>query len=348
MTQVSEAAEQDTETKDAIVEVNGLKVYFPVKSGIVFRRQVAEVKAVDDISFSIKRGETLGLVGESGCGKTTTGRAILQLYKATSGDIMFEGRRLNGLKGKQLAAVRRKMQVVFQDPYGSLDPRMTAGRIIGEGINIHKLTATKQELDERISELLSIVGLNPFMAERYPHEFSGGQRQRIGIARALAVNPSFMVLDEPVSALDVSIQAQVINLLMDLQEEFDLTYLFIAHDLSVVRLVSDRIAVMYLGHIVEIAESATLNENPLHPYTQALLSAIPVPVPALEAKRQRIILSGDVPSPMAPPPGCVFSNRCPIAIDECKTAMPQLRAVDNEHGVACIRADGYADAVASS
>ena len=348
MTQVSEAVKQDTQTTDAIVEVSGLKVYFPVKSGIVFRRQVAEVKAVDDISFTIKRGETLGLVGESGCGKTTTGRAILQLYRATDGDIMFEGRRLNDLKGKDLTDVRRKMQVVFQDPYGSLDPRMTAGRIIGEGINIHKLTETKQELDDRISELLSIVGLNPFMAERYPHEFSGGQRQRIGIARALAVNPSFMVLDEPVSALDVSIQAQVINLLMDLQEEFDLTYLFIAHDLSVVRLVSDRIAVMYLGHIVEISESASLNENPLHPYTQALLSAIPVPDPALEAKRQRITLTGDVPSPMDPPPGCVFSNRCPIAIDECRTAMPELRAVDGEHGVACIRADGYAEAAASS
>ena len=338
---------QAAQATDPIVEVKDLKVYFPVKSGIVIQRQVAEVKAVDNISFSIKRGETLGLVGESGCGKTTTGRAILQLYKATGGDIFFEGQRLNDLKGKAMSPIRRQMQVVFQDPYGSLDPRMTAGKIIGEGINIHKLTKTGQELEDRIAELLTIVGLNPFMAERYPHEFSGGQRQRIGIARALAVNPSFIVLDEPVSALDVSIQAQVINLLMDLQDEFDLTYLFIAHDLSVVRLVSDRIAVMYLGHIVEISDSANLYDNPLHPYTQALLSAIPVPDPSLEATRTRITLTGDVPSPMNPPPGCVFSNRCPIAIDECKVAMPELRDVDGEHGVACIRADGYAGAVAS-
>lgn len=326
---------------DNLLEVRDLQMYFPVTSGIIFQRKVADVKAVDGISFSIKKGETLGLVGESGCGKTTAGRAILQLYKPTAGDVLFEGQRLNDLGTKDMIPIRRKMQIIFQDPYGSLNPRMTAGDIVGEPLVIHKLTSNKNEYNDRISELLTVVGLNPHMADRYPHEFSGGQRQRIGIARALAVNPSFIVCDEPVSALDVSIQAQVINLLEELQEQFGLTYLFIAHDLSVVRHISDRVAVMYLGHIVEIADRDELHENPLHPYTKALLSAVPIPDPVLEAERERIVLTGDVPSPTNPPPGCVFHTRCPSMIEDCKESMPQLQEVSPGHWVACIRADGY-------
>jgi oligopeptide transport system ATP-binding protein len=329
---------------DVLLEVKNLKMYFPVTSGVLFQRKVADVKAVDDVTFTIKRGETLGLVGESGCGKTTTGRCILQLYKPTSGDILFEGKNLNQLDGKSMREMRRQVQVIFQDPYGSLNPRMTCGDIVGEPLIVHKLTSGKGEYRDRVAQLLQTVGLNPYMADRYPHEFSGGQRQRIGIARALAVNPSFIVCDEPVSALDVSIQAQVINLLEELQDSFGLTYLFIAHDLSVVRHISDRVAVMYLGHIVEIADRTELYENPLHPYTRALLSAVPIPDPVVEAQRERIILTGDVPSPMNPPPGCVFHTRCPITIDDCRLEMPELREVTPNHWVACIRVDGYEQA----
>ena len=316
-------------------------MHFPVTSGVVFQSTIGYVKAVDDVSFSIASGETLGLVGESGSGKTTLGRCILQLHKPTAGDVVFDGRRLNDLGNKEMRAVRREMQVIFQDPNSSLNPRMTCGDIIGEPLVVHKLTSSKGEYRERVAELLSVVGMNPYMADRYPHEFSGGQRQRIGIARALAVNPKFIVCDEPVSALDVSIQAQVINLLDELQEEFGLTYLFIAHDLSVVRHISDRVAVMYLGHIVEIADRDELYENPLHPYTRALLSAVPIPDPVVEAQRERLILTGDLPSPMHPPDGCVFNTRCPIAIDDCRLEMPELREVSDGHWVACIRAEGY-------
>ena len=328
-----------------LLEVKNLKMYFPVTSGLIFQRKVADIKAVDDITFEIRKGETLGLVGESGCGKTTTGRCILQLYRPTAGQVIFEGQNLNEMGGNELRAMRRQMQIIFQDPYGSLNPRMTCGDIVGEPLIVHKLTSNKGEYRDRVSELLQVVGLNPFMADRYPHEFSGGQRQRIGIARALAVNPSFIVCDEPVSALDVSIQAQVINLLEDLQDQFGLTYLFIAHDLSVVRHISDRVAVMYLGHIVEVADRTELYENPLHPYTQALLSAVPIPDPIIEAQRERIILTGDVPSPMNPPEGCVFHTRCPIAVDDCRLEMPELREVSTDHWVACIRVDGYGDPV---
>ena len=331
-------------TGEVLLEVKDLKMYFPVTAGIIFQRKVADVKAVDGVTFSIMKGETLGLVGESGCGKTTTGRAILQLYKPTQGNIIFEGRDLTQLSGSEMRAMRRKIQVIFQDPYGSLNPRMTCGDIVGEPLTVHKLTTNKGEYRDRVAELLEVVGLNPYMGDRYPHEFSGGQRQRIGIARALAVNPSFIVCDEPVSALDVSIQAQVINLLEDLQERFGLTYLFIAHDLSVVRHISDRVAVMYLGHIVELADRNELYENPLHPYTKALLSAVPIPDPAIEATRERIILTGDVPSPMNPPPGCVFHTRCPVMIDDCQLEMPELREVEPNHWVACIRAEGWNEA----
>ena len=326
---------------DVILEVSDLKMYFPVTSGIIFQKKIADIKAVDDVSFIIKKGETLGLVGESGCGKTTTGRCILQLYKPTSGEVKFRGQELTTMSNSDMRQMRREMQVIFQDPYGSLNPRMTCGDIVGEPLTVHKLTSSKGEYRDRVSELLTTVGLSPYMSDRYPHEFSGGQRQRIGIARALAVNPSFVVCDEPVSALDVSIQAQVINLLEDLQDELGLTYLFIAHDLSVVRHISDRIAVMYLGHIVEIADRLELYENPLHPYTQALLSAVPIPDPSVEAERERIILSGDVPSPMSPPVGCVFHTRCLQADGDCQVEMPELREVTPDHWVACIKVDGY-------
>ena len=340
-------SQTDTQTNggaaagETLLEVKNMKMYFPVTSGIIFQKKVADVKAVDNVSFTIAKGETLGLVGESGCGKTTTGRAILQLYKPTDGDVIFDGTRLNDLDNSSMRAMRRQMQIIFQDPYGSLNPRMTCGDIVGEPLIVHKLTSGKGEYRDRVDELLQTVGLNPYMADRYPHEFSGGQRQRIGIARALAVNPSFIVCDEPVSALDVSIQAQVINLLEDLQEQFGLTYLFIAHDLSVVRHISDRVAVMYLGHIVEVADRNELYENPLHPYTRALLSAVPIPDPIIEAERERIILTGDVPSPMNPPAGCVFHTRCPVMIDECQEEMPELREVLPGHWVACIRTEGW-------
>ena len=322
---------------DVLLEVRNLKMYFPVTKGIIFQRVAGLIKAVDDVSFFIRRGETLGLVGESGCGKTTTGRCILQLYKATSGSVYFEGRDVCQLKPRQMRTMRRKMQVIFQDPYSSLNPRMSARNIIGEPIVVHRLASSRAEYTERVAELLNMVGLNPYMADRFPHEFSGGQRQRIGIARALAVQPSFIVCDEPVSALDVSIQAQIINLLEDLQTQLDLTYLFIAHDLSVVRHISDRVAVMYLGHIVEIAPRGDLYSNPLHPYTRALLSAVPIPDPVVEAQRERIILSGEVPGPLNPPAGCVFHPRCPLVMDDCTDAVPELKEVAPHHWVACFR-----------
>ena len=328
---------------DVLLEVSDLRMYFPVTSGIIFQKKIADIKAVDDISFTIKQGETLGLVGESGCGKTTTGRCILQLYKPTSGEVKFKGQELTSMSNSDMRQMRREMQVIFQDPYGSLNPRMTCGDIIGEPLTVHKLTSSKGEYRDRVSELLTTVGLSPYMSDRYPHEFSGGQRQRIGIARALAVNPSFIVCDEPVSALDVSIQAQVINLLEDLQDELGLTYLFIAHDLSVVRHISDRIAVMYLGHIVEIADRLELYDNRLHPYTQALLSAVPIPDPSVEADRERIILAGDVPSPMSPPVGCVFHTRCLQSDGDCQVEMPTLKEVAPDHWVSCIKVDGYGD-----
>jgi oligopeptide transport system ATP-binding protein len=322
-----------------LLTIKDLQVYFPITSGLILQRKVADVRAVDGVSFTVRRGETLGLVGESGCGKSTTGKAILQLERPTAGEIDFDGIDLTRVKGGQLRRMRRRMQMIFQDPYASLNPRMSVGSIIGEPISIHKLARGREKKD-RIQSLLQTVGLNPYFANRFPHEFSGGQRQRIGIARALAVEPDFIVADEPVSALDVSIQAQIINLMQDLQDQFELTYLFIAHDLSVVRHISDRVAVMYLGHIMELTDRDTIFENPLHPYTKALLSAVPIPDPSVERKRERIILLGDVPSPLAPPPGCVFNTRCPIAIDECRQRIPEWRNVgsaDKEHWVWCHR-----------
>jgi len=320
---------------DVLVEVENLYMYFPVTAGVL-QKKVADVKAVDGISFYIKKGETLGLVGESGCGKTTTGRCILQLYEATSGKVFFEGKDLCKIKAGEMRGMRRNMQLIFQDPYASLDPRMTAGNIIGEPMLVHHL-AKGNEYKEQVAELFRMVELEPRMSERYAHEFSGGQRQRIGIARALAVRPSLIICDEPVSALDVSIQAQVITLLMRLREEFNLTYLFIAHDLSVVRYISDRVAVMYLGRIVEITDSDELYDNPLHPYTQALLSAVPIPDPVVDRQRKRILLTGDVPSPISPPSGCNFHPRCHRAIDSCKEHIPELRNMGGEHWVACHR-----------
>ena len=321
--------------KDKIVEVNDLKMFFPVTRGLL-RRKIADVKAVDGISFSIKRGETLGLVGESGSGKTTVGRCIMRLYTPTSGRIIFEGTDISQLEEKKIRPLRRKMSLVFQDPYGSLDPRQSAGSIVGEPLKIHKLVKTKDEYRDRVADLFRTVGLDPSMMERVPHEFSGGQRQRIGVARALASEASLIICDEPVSALDVSIQAQIINLLEELQERMpDLTYLFIAHDLSVVKHISDRVAVMYLGRIAEVTDCDTLYENPMHPYTKALLSAIPVADPFLEEKRERVILEGEIPSPLNPPSGCNFHTRCPIAIPECSREVPELRNVGNGHQVAC-------------
>ncbi|GAC1426330.1 MAG: dipeptide ABC transporter ATP-binding protein [Candidatus Velthaea sp.] len=318
---------------DNLVVVRDLVKYFPIHAG-VFSRHVGDVKAVDGIDFEIKRGETLGLVGESGSGKTTAGRVILRLTPATGGEVNFEGRNVLELGRTDLRSIRKEMQIIFQDPYASLNPRMTVGDIIREPLAIHGI-ATGKAAETRAQELLRLVGLQPYHANRYPHEFSGGQRQRIGIARALAVNPKFIVCDEPVSALDVSIQAQVINLLQDLQQQLGLTYLFIAHDLSVVRHISNRVAVMYVGKIVEIADRDQLYTNPLHPYTQALLSAIPIPDPSVEARRKRIILSGDVPSPVNPPSGCRFHTRCPVAFERCKVEVPAFTEYEPGHRAAC-------------
>jgi len=343
MTTMPEAAAVGAATQDGdvILEVTDLKMHFPVGSGLLSRKPTGYVKAVDGVSFTVKRGETLGLVGESGCGKTTTGRCILQLYKPTAGKVKFDGQELTELNTKAMRAMRREMQVIFQDPYSSLNPRMTAGNIIGEPLIVHGLVKGKQEYREKVAELLANVGLNPYMADRFPHEFSGGQRQRIGVARALSVSPKFIVADEPVSALDVSIQAQIINLLEDLQEQFNLTYLFIAHDLSVVRHISDRVGVMYLGHMVEMADRNEIYRNPVHPYTKALLSAVPIPDPVLDAQRERVLLAGEVPSPLNPPSGCVFHPRCPVANDSCSLHLPELREVEPDHHAACLLATGY-------
>jgi oligopeptide transport system ATP-binding protein len=319
--------------KEVLLKVENLKKYFPITAG-VFRRKVGDVRAVDGISFDLYKGETLGLVGESGCGKSTTGRVILQLYPPTDGKIIFEGQDLTQLQGERLRQMRPKMQMIFQDPHASLNPRMTVGSIVSEPLLEHNV-ARGAVMRDRVHELLDLVGLNPSYANRYPHEFSGGQRQRIGIARALALNPEFIVCDEPIAALDVSIQAQVVNLLEDLQADFGLTYLFISHDLSMIRHISQRVAVMYLGHIMELSNRKEVYENALHPYTQALLSAVPSPDPYLEEKRQRTILTGDVPSPANPPPGCPFSTRCPIVVEQCRLEEPALRELRPNHWVAC-------------
>jgi oligopeptide transport system ATP-binding protein len=331
-----------SQEKEVLVEVKNLKKHFPIRRGII-RREVGAVQAVDGVTFDIYKGETLGLVGESGCGKSTTGRTILQLLAPTAGEVKFLDKDLTTLPKEELRKTRRNMQMIFQDPYASLNPRMTVSRIVGEPLEIHNI-GNANSRKERVQELLRVVGLNPYFVNRYPHEFSGGQRQRIGIARALATNPSFIVADEPISALDVSIQAQVVNLLDDLKAELGLTYLFIAHDLSMVRYISDRVAVMYLGRIVELAERDELYEHPLHPYSQALLSAIPIADPDKEAKRQRIILKGEVPNPANPPPACRFHTRCSYVTDICKEEDPAFRnlgTAENPHRVACHHAEQF-------
>lgn len=321
--------------KDEIVQVRHLVKHFAIENSDDV------VQAVDDVSFDIISGETLGLVGESGCGKSTVGRCMLRLHEPTSGEILFEGQNIVGLSNSEMQGLRREMQIIFQDPYASLNPRMSIFSIVSEPLKIHRI-ANKQEQKDRVADLLSRVGLDPKYMSRYPHEFSGGQRQRIGIARALALNPKLIICDEPVSALDVSVQAQVVNLLQDLQAEFGLTYLFISHGLAIVEHISNRVAVMYLGKIVEIADSVELYENPLHPYTKALLSAIPVPDP--KRKRERIVLKGDVPTPINPPSGCRFRTRCQIAIDECAKVEPDLREISAGHFAACVRIEGYVEA----
>ena len=322
---------------DVILDVKDLKMYFPVTRGLL-RRKVADVKAVDGVTFQLKRDETLGLVGESGCGKTTIGRCVLGLYKPTAGQIYFDGEDIATFPEKKMREVRSRMALIFQDPYSSLDPRQSAGSIVGEPLTIHHMAGSKAEYNERVEQLFRVVGLDPSMSDRFPHEFSGGQRQRIGVARALACEPPLIVCDEPISALDVSIQAQIINLLEELQEgSKELSYLFIAHDLSVVRHISDRVAVMYLGRIVEITRSRELYENPLHPYTKALLSAVPIADPFVEETRERIVLEGEVPSPLNPPAGCTFHPRCYMAVPECSQAIPPLREIGEGHYVACIR-----------
>ncbi|EGL81826.1 oligopeptide/dipeptide ABC transporter, ATPase subunit [Caldalkalibacillus thermarum TA2.A1] len=332
ITQAGKSKPQTAAESKYLLEVRHLKKYFPVKAGIL-QRTVGYVKAVDDVSFHIEQGETLGLVGESGCGKSTTGRTIIRLYEPTDGQIIFDGQDISHLSERQLRPIRRDMQMVYQDPFSSLNPRKTIGTILEEPFSVHRLYS-KKERQERVAALLEKVGLNPNWRNRYPHEFSGGQRQRIGIARALTLQPKLIIADEPVSALDVSIQAQVLNLLKDLQDEFKLTYLFISHDLGVVKHICDRVGVMYLGKLMEIADKNSLYREPLHPYTQALLSAVPRPNPNVK-KRERIILEGDVPNPAHPPSGCVFHTRCPMAMEHCKTEVPQMREVKPKHMVAC-------------
>jgi oligopeptide transport system ATP-binding protein len=337
VSQPSPAAEANGRAngRQPLLEVRDLTMHFPIVRGLLMPRQVGAVRAVDGISFELRKGETLGLVGESGCGKSTTGRCILQIQRPTGGRVVFDGRELTGLGEAGMRQVWRKMQMVFQDPYSSLNPRLKVEEIVGEPLEIHRLASSRRARRQRVGELLGLVGLSPAMADRYPHEFSGGQRQRISIARGLAVEPEFIVCDEPVSALDVSIRAQILNLLERLQEELGLTYLFISHDLGVVRHISDRVAVMYLGRIVEIASRASFYERPLHPYSRALLSAVPVPDPEMEARRQRIILTGDVPSPQRPPSGCRFHPRCPWARDLCRQEEPPLFEASDGHRVAC-------------
>jgi len=322
-------------TSQILVQVRGLKKYFPITRGILIQRQVGAVRAVDDVSFDIYRGETLGLVGESGCGKTTTGRTLIQLYRPTAGQVLYEGADLTREKGQTLRNRRRKIQMIFQDPYASLNPRWTVSRIIGEPLKVHMIITGRKAQEERVRQLLELVGLDPCHTNRYPHEFSGGQRQRIGVARALASDPEFLVCDEPISALDVSIQAQVVNLLEDLQDKLGLTYLFIAHDLSMVRYICDRVAVMYLGVIVELSDRDEVYDHPQHPYTKALLSAVPIPDPRATRARQRVILEGDVPSPSNPPAGCRFNPRCPIVGEQCRVDIPEWRQVAPGHWVAC-------------
>ena len=319
---------------EKLLRIKDLVMHFPVKEGIIFKKEIAVVHAVDGVSFDIYKGETLGLVGESGCGKSTTGRAIMRIFKPTSGQVVFDGINLVDLPAEEMRKTRKHLQMIFQDPYASLNPRMTVRGMIGEAMVIHKV-GTRNEIRDRVTDLLEKVGLNPAFSNRYPHEFSGGQRQRIGIARALSLDPKLIVCDEPISALDVSIQAQVVNLLEDLQEELGLTYLFIAHDLSMVHHIADRVAVMYLGVIVEIADCSDLWDNPLHPYTLALMSAVPIPNPWLEEKRKRIILEGDVPSPVHPPSGCRFRTRCSLAQSICSEEKPEMREITSEHFVAC-------------
>jgi oligopeptide transport system ATP-binding protein len=321
--------------ESSFLEIRDLKMHFPVTEGTVHQKVVAHVKAVDGVSFSIARGETLGLVGESGCGKTTVGRCILQLERSTDGQILFKGRDLTQLDQKALVPIREKIQVIFQDPYSSLNPRMKIGSMLDEPMRVHGIIKDPKQRRARVNELLSVCGLDPKFSDRYPHEMSGGQRQRVGIARALALNPEFIICDEAVSALDVSIQAQVINLLEDLRKQFNLTYLFIAHDLSVVRHISDRVAVMYLGNLVELAGGDELFDRPMHPYTRALLDAVPIPDPEVESHRAHKVLQGEVPSPMNPPSGCVFHPRCPLAVDSCRTSVPQGREISPGHWVAC-------------
>ncbi len=320
---------------EVLVDVRGLKMYFPITEGIMIPKIVAQVKAVDGLDFKIFKGETLGLVGESGCGKTTTGRCILQLEKPTAGEIVYDGTDIMKCNREQLIEMRKRIQVIFQDPYSSLNPRMKVGEIIAEPMHVHKIIENEADRQARVKELLNVCGLATAFADRYPHEMSGGQRQRVGIARALAMNPEFIICDEAVSALDVSIQAQVINLLEDLRDEFNLTYLFISHDLSVVRHLCHRVAVMYLGHMVELADCDELFDNPLHPYTQALLNAVPIPDPEIEKARAHQVIKGEIPSPINPPPGCVFHPRCEIMVDGCKAKAPAFREVKPGHFVAC-------------
>jgi oligopeptide transport system ATP-binding protein len=322
-------------TIQPLVAVENLTKHFPVLRGIIIQRKIGAVRAVDGISFAIESGETLGLVGESGCGKTTAGRTLLGLYPATSGTVSIDGHNILRARGAELLAIRRKAQMIFQDPYASLNPRWTVNSIVSEPLRVHHLLATETERVERVKELMGLVGLSGRLVNRFPHEFSGGQRQRIGIARALASDPKFIVCDEPISALDVSIQAQVVNLLEDLQDKFGLTYLFIAHDLSMVRHICDRVAVMYLGVMAELADRNELYEHPLHPYTKALLSAVPIPDPKKDRARRRTILAGDVPSPLNPPSGCRFHPRCPIAVEKCHLEVPEWRQVATGHWVAC-------------